>query len=595
MGGIVSPISEPLPDAAPGSVFFAIPETGVLTANDDTLLGGALMDGTVSGGAGVDLFSVNYASLAGSVEISANYGFIYLYDAGGANTGVVSFWEFEQFALTGGAMDDSIEGGIAGNSTLRGAGGDDTLQVWAGSNAVFGGMGDDTIYGARLTDTVVGGAGNDLLVVDLSTATTGVDLGAGFNAENWSGIERFAGVLTGFDDTLRGGALLADAYGGGGVDLVHLDYRSLAAPITFWSSSGFAYVSFSEPIGNTLNVFLWNFEQFQISGTGQGDFLTGGSGNDLISGQGGDDTLQGGGGRDTLRGGAGNDYITGNVDQGSVLSGGAGDDTLYSWRLDDTVSGGAGYDVLQLELWDSPTRAVIDLVSGMPGWTGIEAVTGNLTRLDDSFRTTTLDGAIDGGQGIDRLAFDYSLSDAVSIEFLWGSLLVNRGGSFDHLGASGFERFDLRGSMGNDSLTGDDRADTLRGAGGDDRLDGAGANDVLIGGAGYDTLFGGNGADTLLGGAGRDTLTGGEGNDVLTGGAGRDTFYFWGPSIGNDRITDFKAGADRIVIDPVFETAPVTQSGADVLIDIMGQTIRVENATTTEVYQAIVYDYLFLI
>jgi len=177
------------------------------------------------------------------------------------------------------------------------------------------------------------------------------------------------------------------------VDLVRLNYSALQGAIEFQAATPlYAYVRFPEPIGETASIFLRNFEQFQIIGTQQGDFLQGSSGNDTFIGLGGNDTLNGGGGRDTLRGGDGDDYITGNVDQGSVLSGGAGNDTLNVWRLDDTVAGGTGFDRLQFDFWDRPTRAVVDLVNGVPGWSGIEAVSGTLSHLNDSFRTTTLTG-----------------------------------------------------------------------------------------------------------------------------------------------------------------------------------------------------------
>ena len=42
--------------------------------------------------------------------------------------------------------------------------------------------------------------------------------------------------------------------------------------------------------------------------------------------------------------------------------------------------------------------------------------------------------------------------------------------------------------------------------------------------------------------AGNDTLSGGHGDDVLIGGPGNDHFIFTG-HFGNDRITDFSAGA----------------------------------------------------
>ena len=58
-------------------------------------------------------------------------------------------------------------------------------------------------------------------------------------------------------------------------------------------------------------------------------------------------------------------------------------------------------------------------------------------------------------------------------------------------------------------------------------------------------LEGTSAADTLTGGAGNDILRGRAGNDVLTGGAGSDTFVF-AAGDGQDRITDFASGADRL-------------------------------------------------
>src|SRR5690606_12590334 len=83
------------------------------------------------------------------------------------------------------------------------------------------------------------------------------------------------------------------------------------------------------------------------------------------------------------------------------------------------------------------------------------------------------------------------------------------------------------------------------GGGGNDRLVGGGGNDTLNGGAGHDRLTGGGGHDRLTGGAGNDTLNGGAGNDRLTGNGGKDIFVF-GKGGGNDTITDYADGIDRI-------------------------------------------------
>ncbi|PPK92100.1 hypothetical protein CLV92_11765 [Kineococcus xinjiangensis] len=80
----------------------------------------------------------------------------------------------------------------------------------------------------------------------------------------------------------------------------------------------------------------------------------------------------------------------------------------------------------------------------------------------------------------------------------------------------------LRGTAGDDRLTGTNGRDVVMGLGGDDVLDGGNDDDVLCGGAGDDRILGGNGDDVLLGGFGADKLLGGNGDDVLTGGPGAD-------------------------------------------------------------------------
>jgi serralysin len=65
------------------------------------------------------------------------------------------------------------------------------------------------------------------------------------------------------------------------------------------------------------------------------------------------------------------------------------------------------------------------------------------------------------------------------------------------------------------------------------------------GGSARDYLVGNHVANKLNGNAGNDVLNGMGGDDILTGGAGADQFRFFQNS-GNDRITDFVSGTDRI-------------------------------------------------
>ncbi len=130
------------------------------------------------------------------------------------------------------------------------------------------------------------------------------------------------------------------------------------------------------------------------------------------------------------------------------------------------------------------------------------------------------------------------------------------GGAGDEViaGRGGDDRMRARG--GDDTVKGQAGADTLNGGAGDDLLRGGADSDRILGAAGGDRLFGqrgddklrgGGGDDALRGGAGADSLWGQAGDDELTGGAGRDRFFFR-PGGGDDLVTDFTQGADRIVI-----------------------------------------------
>ena len=86
------------------------------------------------------------------------------------------------------------------------------------------------------------------------------------------------------------------------------------------------------------------------------------------------------------------------------------------------------------------------------------------------------------------------------------------------------------------------------------------------------------GDDVLVGGPGHDVLFGDQGNDLMTGGVGSDVFIFT-PGFGNDVITDFAVGTDKIALslgsafdsfDEIF--AASSQVGEDTIISIDGES-----------------------
>jgi autotransporter-associated beta strand protein len=124
----------------------------------------------------------------------------------------------------------------------------------------------------------------------------------------------------------------------------------------------------------------------------------------------------------------------------------------------------------------------------------------------------------------------------------------------------------IRGTAKNDVITGwkaplgqpsptsaDDR---IKGRGGDDRIDGLDGHDELFGGTGNDQLAGGVGNDWLHGGTGSNKLFGGKGFDAFVvdtklgkGKPNADTGTKGGDAFSFARISDFKTGQDRILLD----------------------------------------------
>jgi len=225
-----------------------------------------------------------------------------------------------------------------------------------------------------------------------------------------------------------------------------------------------------------------------LIGGDRSDFLFGGTGNDLLRGNAGNDLLDGGEGADRLTGGTGDDlYILDNAK--------------------DLVAEAAvgGHDTLILEVSDSFTVFKMG--------TGVEDA---IVDFESSFG--------ESGYGVDVIVV---------------------GNALDNL---------IVGGIGDDSLSGESGNDVLVGDGGflfDSPINNISVQGLYYPFGGDDTINGGRGNDVLYGGNGNNVLTGGLGNDLFVyspaiDGFGEDSFDFNGPA--NNRITDFKAGSDKLVL-----------------------------------------------
>jgi Ca2+-binding RTX toxin-like protein len=321
-----------------------------------------------------------------------------------------------------------------------------------------------------------------------------------------------------------------------------------------------------------------------IYGGAGANTLKGGAGNDQLHGGTGNDNLVGGIENDYLRGQAGNDRLNG--DGGSVglegdnpldggndyLSGGDGNDILFGNFGNDTASGGNGTDTAvfassfaDLRITRYSSGISVRSADGSSDWlTSVEriatdegsftfnATTNSWTRISSTAGVALVDPSqvlrgTDAGEILEASSANKSIVAA-----LGGDDTI--GGGFDSISGPSL----VHAGTGNDIVTlGAGRA---YGEAGNDTMSGG---NVLDGGAGDDVLSAGA---IMRGGAGNDVLSDAplfatqSSNVIMTGGVGSDSFEFFyssggsrqGPVVsawGNDVITDFEVGVDKLVFN----------------------------------------------
>jgi Ca2+-binding RTX toxin-like protein len=202
------------------------------------------------------------------------------------------------------------------------------------------------------------------------------------------------------------------------------------------------------------------------------DRLNGGSGSDLLDDDLGTNVLAGNAGADTLE----TDFGGGDG-MPDVLSGGTGDDDLQAGPTSDTLQGGGGQDVLR-------------------GGAGADTLDGGTGSGDT---VTYLDNAHNGVRVV--LSLDGLANDGI---FTPGSGSAEKDNVLD-------SNEIVAGGNGNDTITGDERANHLVGNVGNDTLVGAGGADLLDGGAGDDTIAGNQLFGVPVADGAIDTLNGNSG------------------------------------------------------------------------------------
>ncbi len=410
----------------------------------------------------------------------------------------------------------------SGDDTLFGGAGNDELYTYDGDDELYGGDNDDELHGGADDDTLVGGNGVDSL---------------------------YGGVG---DDVLYGGDGVDTLSGGEGDDTLFGDRFDL-----FFGTSGF------RPFDGYTGHDVLTFELGTIGLTldlrrfSDIEHFIGTQGDDVITPY----------------------HMT--VDAHD------GDDRIRATEAGQNINGGAGFDIVTYQLSTSGVSVALDAPA--LGWA-----------------TNGRRGDADG----DQISYVEGLIGSDRNDRLYGD-----GGANSLVGRQGEDL--LQGGEGDDTLNGNMDDDTLIGGAGADELDGGAGNDTasyresklgvyvdlssptqgghgLRGDAAFDKLIsienligsyhadhllgddkdnridGSFGDDTLEGLAGNDTLIGAQGDDTMTGGKGEDVFVFnVDYHTGNDTITDFEEGVDRIEIYGEAE-AEVIQEDWGTMVVIQG-------------------------
>jgi serralysin len=510
----------------------------------------------------------------------------------------------------------------------------DALYGNDSANSIFGREGDDFIEGRGGADVLDGGEGQDTVLYTSSPSGVSVDLrqelqflgdAAGDRLRN---VEHVTGSTSGDVIVGNGGVNHLNGSdgndridGGFGNDILMGGQNIDTVSFESWDPTG---LMFAENIRiqlgegsqqGTATRSALNFSTFTFSvvetdtligfenvrGSNRAETIIGNTGVNTIEGRGGHDTIDGGRGNDTLNGGEGIDTVSfESWDPTGIES----PTRLDSLRIDLGPVGGQGSATWTL-FGVSQESDALTAFENVRGSNRAETIVGNAGNnvLEGRGGNDVLQGGagadtLDGGANVDTASYE---GNGVGVVVTLG--LNGADGEARELGLVSGQATEVsidtlrnienvRGTIGRDTITGNeaantldgrDGADTMTGRGGDDTylVDNAGDTIVENGGQGIDTvrtgvnytltagadvelltttsdngtaaltLFGNSAGNVVRGNNGNNLIGGGGGDDELIGLGGQDRFLFntaLDAATNVDVLSDFNAADDTIVL-----------------------------------------------
>ena len=517
-------------------------KTKIYTGNDENLVTNGGNYVTITGGKDSDVIT----SGGKNVIINADNG-DNMISVEGANTFVTTGSGQDTIYFSSGGQYSTINSG-AGNDVIANAANYIAINAGAGNDSILSrenyilyqyasGYGTDTISGYNETDTIKIIDNTEYVNFAINNGSDDVMIGIGStNIVLTDAIDKKLNIIDSYGDVIYSGYVNDNQSSGGNdtqSDSDGLIYNSSKTAVTVTSNYDSTYL-FDDDYSSTVATINASplTSGIKIFGSENVNYIIGGKGNDTLNGS---------------------DY--GN----NTLTGGKGSDVFSYWHSNDVITDYTPNDL--------GNNLIMTTIAG-----------GTVTPTTPA-DTTSGGGGSDtqGGSSSTKLPTGLTYNSAKTVltvgkKFADGEIYLSEyASSIKTVNASKYNK--------NSYIYGNDNGNTIKGGKKSDDITGGNGNDVINGNNGNDILYGGFGDDKINGGKGNDTLAGSYDNDTLTGGAGKDLFIYNGD--GNDLITDYKSGQDKIQIRSSIDS--VTISGKNVIFNIDEGTLTVKNGKNKKI------------